>query len=437
MKNESNRMARSAAPAGLLLLAFLLRAVYVLSLPDQLIWSDEKDHFRLSQSLALGQGYVSESGEPTAIRPPGFPLFLAVLRKVGVESLLAFRLMQAFLGTLTLWLLYRLVRSICSERSWALTTLALGALYPYFIYLPGALLATTWFSLLLVASVYFIHRSFYYAEPWPMVGAGLTMGLATLAVPTGLILIAASLLWLLRYHVPLKHIVLYAALVLLTLCPWLLRNGTQVGVWNLSSTGGYNFWLGNNPQSQIELPGQVRPPLNGDGGAIDSLPEKERDQFYTAEAWRYIFQQPGRFLLQTGRKALYFWRLDPSPVTQSHLGLNRSIQWLGTISFTLLFLSGVVGFALFPNTLQPLRTLWFYYFFAFTLLYAVTIVKVRFRLPLDHLLLILSAYGLVQLAERFFSPWRRTRPLSRLHLPRGEQTGGGKSSLSLRESNFS
>nr|HPI72952.1 hypothetical protein [bacterium] len=71
MKNSALRFERFWAPVWVLV-ALVLRLVYVSTLPDHVLYSDERDHYQLAVSLAQGQGYELEADRPTAVRPPGY-----------------------------------------------------------------------------------------------------------------------------------------------------------------------------------------------------------------------------------------------------------------------------------------------------------------------------------------------------------------------------
>ncbi len=399
MKNDALFPRSILAPMLLLLLALALRLVYVVTLPDKTVWGDERDYLRLSQSIQDGKGFVLDNGRPTAVRPPGYPLFLAILGWGGIHTLVAIRAAQAAIGTLTLLFLYLTV-CLFSDRKWGLLTIAVGAVYPYFIYLPGTLLATSWFCFLLAVACYLLCRAVVKSEPLSYLFSGTVLGLAALAVPTALVLAALSLFWLLIMRMPIKRIVLFALAGLLVITPWIYRNYKQTGVMNLSATGGYNFWLGNNPQSRINLPGSAEPSAELLQRLIQAGSEGEIDRLFTRDALHYIYQHPGPFLVRTATKAVFYWRLTPSPVTDSYVGRDKTVAWLGAISFSLILLFAIIGCMHLPDSVKPIGLLWFLFFIAFTAVHSLTIVKIRFRLPLDHFLIILSAYGMIYLYNR-------------------------------------
>src|SRR5262249_2033240 len=91
-----------------------------------------------------------------ALRTPGYPLFLAACQAIFGESPLAIRLVQAILGTASVWLVYRLTRQVdemsvpgprADDRSWSVPVLAaaLAAINPYYVAMSELLLSEALF----------------------------------------------------------------------------------------------------------------------------------------------------------------------------------------------------------------------------------------------------------------------------------------------------
>jgi len=68
-----------------------------------------------AQDLAAGRGYVTEDGAPTALRPIGYPLFVASLFRVFGESMPLMEWIHVLLGVLSVFLIYYLGKQIHSE----------------------------------------------------------------------------------------------------------------------------------------------------------------------------------------------------------------------------------------------------------------------------------------------------------------------------------
>src|SRR5690348_1015217 len=75
------------------------------------IFPDTKIYWLLAGAIRNGEPYaVLEWGDIPhfALRTPGYPLFLAACRVVFGDRLIAVRIVQAILGTFSVWLVYRL-----------------------------------------------------------------------------------------------------------------------------------------------------------------------------------------------------------------------------------------------------------------------------------------------------------------------------------------
>ncbi len=384
-----------------LILAFALgsRLFFSLRPGDRVIWSDEQKNILLAQNMSQGAGYVLEDGRPTAIIPIGYPGWICLLYKTGLDSPTWIRVMQAFISLFTLLLCAAMSRWLLGPPA-AWGTLLLGGLYPYFIYLPGTVLATTLYSLLLVAAVWLYLKAVSSYNKYVMFSGGLLWGLAILTVTTAVVLVAATLLWHLR-HAPggwQKKTATLAPLLLgifLVITPWLIRNQVELGKMTLASNGGYNLWLGNHADSSIEDPCSVQTPetLHRDIVAAGDRWEIVADSLFSAQARAFILQHPGLFVQRTLLKAAYFWRPDPSPVTSSYVKMGGVIKLIGLLSFAPLLGLALWGYWQAPTEKRKQMTLWFYMAFLYTLIHAVMIVKVRFRLPIDHFLIMAAAYG--------------------------------------------
>ncbi len=94
--------------APILIIALVLRILVVLAPLD---WSapDSIGYEAPAHSLVAGKGYCDTEGRPTAERPPGYPLFLALVYSIH-DSRRAVGVAQALLGTATVLLLERLLR---------------------------------------------------------------------------------------------------------------------------------------------------------------------------------------------------------------------------------------------------------------------------------------------------------------------------------------
>ena len=96
--------------------------------PHWFITSDSALYLMLGENLAAGEGYTL-FGRPHAHVPPGFPLMIAALTRLGLGGMLCLNLFMTVLGLATLWLSYKLLREHVAASAAAIATLALAVSY--------------------------------------------------------------------------------------------------------------------------------------------------------------------------------------------------------------------------------------------------------------------------------------------------------------------
>jgi 4-amino-4-deoxy-L-arabinose transferase-like glycosyltransferase len=397
----------SIAIAAILLLGFLLRFAFVLTLDDRVYWEDEADYLSLAQHIVGGQGYTNTDGYPTAFRPVGYPMLLAAVGYLGLDSLLSIRLLQVIISTVTIYLLF-LYGSFVFNRNAGLAAALLAAIYPYFIFLPGTVLATTWFAFLLVSATFAFVLGCQSNNIKLMLAGGALFGVAALTQPSAGVLVLAVILW----HAintrpirigPMKILVPFLAALFLITAPWMYRNTRDLNYAGLATNGGRNLWLGNNVQATPESGSGVEMPKDLEKRISATVIEAEKDQIYIAEVNRFIRNYPEQFLCLSLGKAMCFWSFTPSTTTAGYIEQTGLIRWLSIMSFGPILYLAVLGFLVASKEQRKNALLWFLFAAFFTALHAIFIAKVRLRLPIDHFLIIGAGFALVHLLERIKS----------------------------------
>ena len=383
-----------------LLAALTVRIVYALTLGEDIYWEDEFDYKALGQSLAEGRGYVAADGEPTAFRPVGYPLLLAALNLFGVRSVPAIRMAQALLGVVAVWLVC-LLAGLLTTRPFAVLAASIAAFYPYFIFMGGTLFASTWFVVTFLPAVYLFMQGERRARNGFFVMSGLLMGLSTLSVTTAALTAPASLFWLLikkewSIRRVLRPAAVFTAAFFIVVSPWMVRNQRALGTASLSTNGGRNLWLGNNPAATVNSGSDIdMPPALQ--ARIDAADEAEADRIYKEEALAFIRSRPQRFVTLLLLKGAALWRFDPSPTTDGYKVDQGRNRWLSVLSYVPVLLLAIIGFWRADRLQKKELLLWLLYFAVFTAVHAVYISNVRFRLPLDQFLIIMAALSVQKL----------------------------------------
>lgn len=174
--------------------------------------------------------------EPTMLRTPGYPLFIAASYVIGGRSPATLRIAQLILLGCIAWLLYLLGSHFVTQRA-ALIAAVLCATYPPYVFISLYYLTEILTTLLAVLSMLLLMRRLdnKFEEVICGLGVGITLGVAALVRPSLALLIViivpAQILlrgwsfW--RSRIPVAAAT--AAGFLLCVAPWAMRNSNLAG----------------------------------------------------------------------------------------------------------------------------------------------------------------------------------------------------------------
>lgn len=408
---------------GILALALVLRVAWLVAVPMEPV-SDSARYDFFAQRIAKGLGYtdiVDGAAEPTAYWPVG-PSFLYSVpyRITGPESgsrFLAASILNLLLGVGSVALLMLVAKRWFSPRVAALAGLLL-ACWPSQIQFTTVLSSETPMIFFMLAAL-----AAWYAERPPTwlrgILAGIFLAAACYMRPTALLIPAGLALHdLLRRPAKLNTIARTAiATVLMLACiaPWTYRNYTAFddAFVPISTNGGSNFWMGNNPQTTGGY--MPAPPVENYGG------EPQRDAALKDEALAYIRAEPLAFAKRTAIKAVRLHERESIGVTWNEPSLTRTAEstadalglpadpWAARIVLGVKLISnifwwfvviagalGIVRLALsgawLAALLNPATLAWFY----FTAVHAITVIQDRYHFASIPMIAILAAVALTK-----------------------------------------
>jgi 4-amino-4-deoxy-L-arabinose transferase-like glycosyltransferase len=250
------------APLAIVLLALVVRIVAVVADSGFQPENDSLDYDRHGISIADGDGYprsgILLQGGPTALRPPGYPVFLGAVYAVSGDSVTAGRLAGAALGALIVLLIYLIAKTVWGRRT-ALWAAGLAAVFPPLVLLSQELLSESLFIALelgAVLSVFAFRRSGGLLR-WTVL-AGLLCGVAAITRNIGLALVVpvAFGLWTARPRFRLASLAAPATMALclvLVMAPWVVRNEVEFGrLIPISSGTGFTLAGTYNPHSYAD-----------------------------------------------------------------------------------------------------------------------------------------------------------------------------------------
>lgn len=242
-------VARRPSPATALLLVLLtavvLRLASALTLGDvDKLHGDEGYYVRAARALAAGEGY------PGALRPPGYPAFVAGALAIAGGSLRAARLVQIGAALLGVALLAAIVRQRFGPRAAAISAL-LVAVDPTLVFYSHLFWSETLVATLLLGVVFGLDRfDLVRRDAW-LVATGAVLGAAVLTRDMLLFFVPVVVAWTwlvpgLSPRIALRRALLVLVPVLLVVAPWMLRNQALLGRPLLLSTNSwYPLAVGN------------------------------------------------------------------------------------------------------------------------------------------------------------------------------------------------
>jgi len=391
----------------------------------------------IAKAIAAGEGFSFDYSEgeisnyyslrrpiPTSFQAPFYPYVLAgtyaLARHVGSDrAFMLLLFLQAVVGAALVFPVAGIARKLSSDRA-AVVGVVIAAVYPAFVYdatvTHQAVWVTTGFAYLFLALLALKERPTVRRA----VVFGAVLGVSLLMEPAFLALIGMALLGAVLAGQARRRIAaagaLGVAVSLLVASPWLARCYMVHGrfVFIKSSTG-FNLWQGNNPASNgtphsgwkhvaYPAPARLLARLKRAGDEI------HRDDIWRAAAVAAIKANPAHAAALAVEKAVFFWTITPyHPLT------GRSSYWL---PYAVLFVAALAAMVAMRGRLkQHLPSL--LAFGAATILYSITFPGPRYRMPLEPLLFLFSAEGLVLASQRAAGWAQRIRAS---HQPADAQT---------------
>ncbi|MBN1577898.1 MAG: glycosyltransferase family 39 protein [Chitinispirillaceae bacterium] len=270
------------------------------------IHSDAGEFMEIALNLIAGRGYYLDGGT-SAYRMPGYPLTLAFLNLIS-RNLVWLRIVQAVWEIAAGYIIYLLGKRHFGELP-ALIALVVWSFLPVSVIQPLTFMSEGLFTLLFVMMIYVMTGKTRYCST---IAGGLLCGALTLIKPQMLLFPGIFFVLLLmrkvRLPVAAKHLIVFTIPVIITLTPWILRNKQQFGAYIISTNGGQNLYVGNNPKAR--------------GGYYDvpreSHPELPIDREFKRKAVSFIVNNPAAVMKLIPKKIAYLFSLESASAILLH-----------------------------------------------------------------------------------------------------------------------
>ena len=426
-----------ADPSSRILLAILavsviLRVAAALLLGDQVVdlpaTNDQLSYHHLAVRVLGGYGFsfgenwwpFTRANAPTAHWSYLYTLFLtAVYAIFGIHPLAA-RLIQAIaVGILHPYFVYRISAYVFGPNPGAgdskqleivpLLAAAITAFYAYFIYYAGALMTEPFYITAVLAALYatLLLTKTNHGTVRLGLALGLAMAAATLLRQLILSLVPFLVLWFVYVAYTQRQwrrLVLSTAIALavlaLAILPFTLFNYVRFGRFVLLNTNaGYAFFWANHPSYGTNFIA-ILPP----GGLsyadmvpaeLRSLDEISMEQALLKLGIQFVVDDPVRYALLSLSRIKTYFKFWPDPESGTISNLAR----LGSFGLFLPFML----YGLFRSfTQRNPNSIWLIYWFiaGYTAIHLLSWALIRYRLPVDAVLVLFAAYGLADLLRR-------------------------------------
>jgi len=382
--------------------------------PRATVFPDEQRFLASAVRLAAsGEFWV---GSDRAWEMPGTALFFApAVRLFGPQgAIVPIRFAQAILVVLHCALIAFIARRLFADRLAGFIAACIAALYPFFLFYQGLLLSETLFNTLLIAGVaaliWWRDRGFRIDGALVIASlcfAAATMTKATLTILPPLLLAATAWIAGIGWRRSLAMLVAASSLYAALMSPWWIRNAVLLGTFvPFTTSSASNLYLGNNPHNRdagIDWSSDVDPAVVA---KIDALPDElARQHAYSQAALDYIRQNPAAFLRAAAKKFVRLWNIVPN-AAEFRSGLYSLVSALSFGPVLVLALICAFRRRREWRLLAPLYLIIGY----FTFVHVVTIASLRYRLPLEPLLIVLAAEPLAALIESLRAKAARRAP---------------------------
>lgn len=388
---------------------------------------DQIRYLTLADSIMQGRGF-SYSGQPTALRPPLYPLALVGSHMVfGSYYLVAMRVLQFVIGIVVAYLCVLLAEKFFGVEAGAMA----GA---FAIALPTLLLIsielqTEQFATFLVLLFLFCFLGEIQGKNHGAIGMGITAGLAALVRSNCAILTVIGAIACLWSRRRLKDALVVSCIAGLIVAPWLIRNAEVFhGKVLFSSHGGINLLEGvltPDGRAQDGEDNRVRAAVGwlhtdieqNDSHRLlfaseDQLERQARDA--AIEAWKNLSWH-SRLNLLTTKIATFWLSTDQLLDTRSFPPAQRVLRAAGVMIYWFVLAFALLGWESLFSSSRIVAFVILFYIVAITLAHLPFVMNTRLRIPFfDPLLAVLASGGLSLLTRKFQE--RSDRSASR-HLP--------------------
>jgi 4-amino-4-deoxy-L-arabinose transferase-like glycosyltransferase len=367
----------------------------------------------LSKENAFSNLFRQNTG-PTAWLPPVYPFLLSLIFRIfgpfTINSFFAAALLNALFSAAATLPLYYLAQRVAG-RTVAILAAWLWVALPAGIMMPFEWIWDTSLSVLLTTILVYmtlrvaesVKRSLWliYALLWTI--ALLTNPSLAIALPFLLIwaTLRAKKVLQLSWRVPAATL----AVIILCCLPWTIRNYSAFHhLIPIRSSFPFELWIGNNDLFDPHAVNGIQ--------RITRFEETRRyaqlgERSYLAEKWTratsFMQKKPALFLQLTGKRIIATWFGTEHPLTDFLQTDSLLIRIVLLCNF-LLTVGSALGALLLARAKDPLAVPLIVFPLLYPFVYYITHTSLRYRHPIDPILIFLAVFAIAAPKQAAFRP---------------------------------
>jgi 4-amino-4-deoxy-L-arabinose transferase-like glycosyltransferase len=380
--------------------------------------SDAPVYVLLAQNIVAGRGF-SYAGQPSAFRPPGYPLLLAGSQLLfGSHYITAIRIFQFAIGLLTVFVCSRISSRIFGSQAQRATVI-LGLFLPTLVFSTAQLLTECISAFLTSLFLWLLVKQQEDGELRSASGLGVLAGLESLvrfnaaALP---VFAVAAVVQSRKKAAILPRILSIVLLTMLVVSPWFIRNERIFhGEVLFSTHTGANLIQGVLTTQGRTQPGDTEKLKAAMGWGLQDLETNDSRRLglpSEVELNRHAISIAPGFWMKKGwsafplllHKVADFWLSSDQFLDTRSLPLTqRGVRFLGVLAYLVVLAFALGGIVQLHKARSRLASLFMFYAVGFTLLHLPFVMNTRLRIPLmEPLIIVLAGVG-----------WSSWNPLSR------------------------
>ncbi len=402
---------------------------------------DQLSYHELAQRVVGGYGFsfgeghwpATPAGEPTAHWSYLYTLYLAgIYALFGVQPLAARAIQAVIVGVFHTVLIWRIGRRTFGPEV-GLLAAAFSACYVYLFYYAGGLLTESFYFVGILWTIDVAQRIVEDRPPrqhrgWliaaaPWLELGLAIGVTGLLRQLYLLFVPFLFLWIwwnraappnqeggrvarhLRPHA-LAGLAVATVVVVALIAPWSMRNYRVFGTLTpLNTNAGFAFFWGNHPIHGTSFIPILEPKIY-----LDLIPEEllvlneaELDRALLQQGIGFVTEDPVRYILLSISRTREYFKFWPSAQSGMVSNLSRVASFALFLPFMLYGLWRSFGLWRRPQHAQQRAQLALLYLFVivYTGIHLATWTLIRYRLPVDTIMLLFAALAVTTLLRHF------------------------------------